>query len=108
MRALNQTSTRGVSGAGLACVALLLTAACGLAPQPDSDGVRVRDGVAPFSDQGSLQFCIGTQRLLPSVERQGLCRADEQVPAAVAVHVGDRRDGGSIIVPAVLAVELVK
>lgn len=82
MSALNQTPTQAVSGARLACVALLLTAACGLAPRPDSDGVRVRDGVAPFSDQGSLQFCIGTQRLLPSVERQGLCRADEQVPSS--------------------------
>lgn len=61
---------------------LLLTTACGLAPQPDSDGTRVRDGVAPYSDQGSLQFCVGTQRLLPSVEREGLCRADAQVPVA--------------------------
>jgi hypothetical protein len=61
-------------------LSLALTAACGLAPQPDSDGVRVRDGVAPYGDQGSLQFCIGTQRLLPNVEREGLCRADEQVP----------------------------
>lgn len=68
------------ASAALASAALLLTTACGLAPQPESDGVRVRDGVAPYSDQGSLQFCIGTQRLLPTVERQGLCRADAQVP----------------------------
>ncbi len=68
--------------AALASVVVLLTAACGLAPQPETDGVRVRDGVAPYSDQGSLQFCIGTQRLLPNVEREGLCRADSQEPAA--------------------------
>ncbi|MCB9657219.1 MAG: hypothetical protein H6726_06155 [Sandaracinaceae bacterium] len=70
----------GVAGA------LMVAAACGLAPQPESDGVRVRDGVAPYADQGSLQFCIGTQRLLPSVSREGTCRADEQVPSACETH----------------------
>ena len=79
---LDKTAGRG----WLAAAALLLTAACGLAPQPDSDGVRVRDGVSPFGDQGSLQFCIGTQRLLPSVEREGSCRADEQVPTSCESH----------------------
>ncbi|MBK7773059.1 MAG: hypothetical protein IPL19_04695 [Sandaracinaceae bacterium] len=74
----HQTSWSAVA---FASAALLLTSACGLAPQPESDGVRVRDGIAPYSDQGGLQFCVGGQRLLPNVEREGVCRADAQVPA---------------------------
>ncbi len=64
------------------CVALL--GACGLGSQPDTDGVRVNDGVAPFADQGGLQICIGTSRLQSSVPREGLCRADAQVPSECA------------------------
>ena len=38
----HQTSWSAVA---FASAALLLTSACGLAPQPESDGVRVRDGI---------------------------------------------------------------
>lgn len=60
----------------------LTSSGCGLLPQPETDGLRVDDGVAPWLDIGAVSFCIDGRRLLSTVERAGTCRADEQVPAA--------------------------
>ena len=75
-------NARALIGALIAFGATFAISGCGLASQPETDGLRLDDGVAPFVDRGALQFCVGTERLVAEVARQGSCRADAQIPAA--------------------------
>lgn len=47
------------------CIFLALAAGCGFAPQDRFDGQRAGDGIAPWTDLGPVQICLGNEFLGP-------------------------------------------
>jgi len=78
--------------------------ACGFGPQEDLGGLRAGDGVAPWSDLGSAEICLGNEHLGPPASAPaGLC-APTAVVEAPCVDDGDCRSReacvcGQCIVP---------
>lgn len=51
-----------------------LVAACGFLPEDDFTGKRVGDGIAPWTDLGPVQVCVGTEAMAPPANPPGgLC-----------------------------------
>jgi len=63
----------------------MLTTGCGFLENPWTDGRPLNDGVGPWTDLGSIQTCVGGRRLLETVVREGMCRAEAQIPSACDV-----------------------
>ncbi len=61
-------------GRWLAVPAVALVAGCGFLPEDDFTGKRAGDGIAPWTDLGPVQVCLGNQYLGPAESPPGgLC-----------------------------------
>jgi hypothetical protein len=63
-------------------VVLLGLAGCGFLPEDDFTGKRAGDGIAPWSDLGPVQVCLGNQYLGPADDPPGGLCFDENVSEA--------------------------
>jgi|GEM_PF-1988266 len=67
---------RGICIAAIAAV----LAGCGFAPSDDFTGTRVGDGIAPWSELGAVQICLGTEFVGPPDDPPGgLCTSNTLV-----------------------------
>lgn len=80
----------------IAAVLAVLTG-CGFAPEDDFTGTRVGDGIAPWTDLGAVQLCLGTVFLGPPADPPGgMCTANTLVQAPCLAD-GDCRSRESCV-----------
>jgi len=73
--------------------ALLLVCGCGLGPAPDQATPVAGDGIAPWTDLGAAQVCLGDQSLGgPATLNGGLCVGINVPDATPCVRDSDCRD----------------
>lgn len=82
---------------GLCIGVLVALAGCGFAPEEDFTGTRVGDGIAPWTELGAVQICLGTEFLGPPDDPPGgLCTSNTLVQAP-CLDDGDCRSRESCV-----------
>jgi len=74
-----------------ALVWLALLAGCGFLPEDDFTGKRVGDGIAPWTDLGPVQVCLGSESLGPPTSTPGGFCSDVNTAEAPCASDGDCR-----------------
>ncbi len=74
-------------------IAIVLLCSCGLGPAPDPATPVAGAGIAPWTDLGAAQVCLGDQSLgAPGSATAGLCVGIDEPEAVVCLHDSDCRD----------------
>ncbi len=61
------------------CLVAVALGACGFLPEDDFTGKRAGDGIAPWTDLGPVQVCLGNQYLGPAANPPGGLCFDENI-----------------------------